>query len=66
MVPRDPKPPPALTVRPAFAPQRLAPAWLAAAFERLVPPPRRATRRRPPTPTPAATSVGPPREGKTA
>ena len=66
MVPRDPKPAPALTVRPAFEPSRLAPTWLADAYERLVPSPRRATRRYEPTAAPAATSSGPPREGKIA
>jgi hypothetical protein len=66
MVPRDPKPPRALTVRPAFEPHRLAPIWLADAYERLVPTPRRATRLRRPAPGHPATSVAPPREGKTA
>jgi hypothetical protein len=66
MVPRDPKPSPALTVRPAFEPHRLAATWLADAYERLVPTPRRATRLRRPPPATPATSVAPPREGKTA
>jgi hypothetical protein len=66
MVPRDPKPPPALTVRPAFEPHRLAPACLVDAYERLVPTPRRATRLRRPTPGHPAASEAPSREGKTA
>ncbi len=66
MVPRDPKPPPALTVRPAFEPHRLAATCLADAYERLVPTPRRTTRLRRLTPGHPATSVAPPREGKTA
>lgn len=65
MVPRDLKPPPALMVRPVFEPSRLAPTWLADAYERLVPSPRR-PRRRPPTPAPAATTIGAPREGQSA
>ncbi len=66
MVPRDPKPPPALTVRPAFEPHRLAATCLTDAYERLVPTPRRTTRLRRPTPGHPATSIAPSREGKTA
>ena len=66
MVLRDRKPPPALAVRPAFEPHRLAPTWLASAYERLVPTPRRATQARRLAPGHPATSAAPPREGKTA
>ena len=66
MAPRDPKPPPALTVRPAFEPHRLAATCLADAYERLVPTPRRTTRPRRLAPRPLATSIAPSREGETA
>ena len=66
MVPRDPKPAPVLTVRPAFEPHRLAPACLTEAYERLVPTPRRAPRPRRPPPGHPAPSVASPRGGQTA